>query len=57
MDAIPGRLNSLTIQLLGKGVFFGQCSELCGAGHGFMPIQVEILPKLYNFYYQSLKIM
>ncbi len=41
MDAIPGRLNSLTIQLLGKGVFFGQCSELCGVQHGFMPIVIE----------------
>jgi cytochrome c oxidase subunit 2 len=55
MDAIPGRLNSLMVQLVGRGVFFGQCSELCGAGHGFMPIQVEVLNSLYNFYYHSLQ--
>ena len=40
-DAIPGRLNQALIYILREGVFYGQCSELCGAYHGFMPIVVE----------------
>jgi cytochrome c oxidase subunit 2 len=40
-DAVPGRLNQTSIFLKREGVFFGQCSELCGANHGFMPIVVE----------------
>jgi len=41
LDAIPGRLNQTSIFLQREGVFFGQCSELCGANHAFMPIVVE----------------
>lgn len=40
-DAIPGRLNQTSVFLQRPGVFYGQCSELCGANHGFMPIVVE----------------
>ena len=40
-DAIPGRLNQTGFYLLREGVFYGQCSELCGVNHGFMPIVVE----------------
>jgi len=40
-DAVPGRLNQTSFFLKREGVFFGQCSELCGANHGFMPIVVE----------------
>ena len=40
-DAVPGRLNQVSLYLQRTGVFFGQCSELCGANHGFMPIVVE----------------
>ena len=40
-DAVPGRLNQTSIFLNREGVFYGQCSELCGANHGFMPIVVE----------------
>ena len=40
-DAIPGRLNQTSIFLNREGVFYGQCSELCGVNHGFMPIVVE----------------
>jgi cytochrome c oxidase subunit 2 len=40
-DAIPGRLNQTQIFLKRRGVFHGQCSELCGVNHGFMPIVVE----------------
>jgi len=43
-DAIPGRLNQITIIPLKPGVFYGQCSEICGANHSFMPISIEILP-------------
>jgi len=40
-DAIPGRLNQTSIFLSREGVFYGQCSEICGVNHGFMPIVVE----------------
>lgn len=40
-DAVPGRLNILDLVLLKVGVFYGQCSEICGANHRFMPICVE----------------
>ena len=40
-DAVPGRLNQVSLYMQRTGVFFGQCSELCGANHGFMPIVVE----------------
>lgn len=40
-DAVPGRLNQTPLFLKREGVFYGQCSELCGANHGFMPIVVE----------------
>jgi cytochrome c oxidase subunit 2 len=40
-DAVPGRLNQTPIFIKREGVFYGQCSELCGANHGFMPIVVE----------------
>jgi len=40
-DAVPGRLNQISVFLKREGVFYGQCSELCGANHGFMPIVVE----------------
>jgi len=41
MDACPGRLNQVSIFIKRKGTFFGQCSELCGVQHGFMPIVIE----------------
>lgn len=40
-DAVPGRLNQLTFLVNRPGLFFGQCSEICGANHRFMPIVVE----------------
>lgn len=47
MDAVPGRLNEVTFKVMkGKeGVYYGQCSELCGVRHGFMPIAVEVVSK------------
>jgi cytochrome c oxidase subunit II len=44
VDAIPGRLNELWVQIAEPGTYYGQCSELCGAGHGFMPITVDVVP-------------
>lgn len=43
MDAVPGRLNRISIFVEKPGVFYGQCSEICGANHSFMPIVVEAL--------------
>lgn len=43
-DAVPGRLNQASLFAQREGVFYGQCSELCGANHGFMPIVVEAVP-------------
>jgi cytochrome c oxidase subunit 2 len=40
-DAIPGRLNYLRVTPCHYGVFYGQCSELCGSNHSFIPIVVE----------------
>nr|YP_009478716.1 cytochrome c oxidase subunit II [Diaphanosoma dubium]AVP74676.1 cytochrome c oxidase subunit II [Diaphanosoma dubium] len=40
-DAVPGRLNQLNLLFNRPGVFYGQCSEICGANHSFMPIAVE----------------
>ena len=41
VDAIPGRLNQLSLTSYRPGVFYGQCSEICGANHSFIPIVVE----------------
>jgi cytochrome c oxidase subunit 2 len=41
MDAVPGRLNQSSIFIKREGLFFGQCSELCGVNHGFMPIVIN----------------
>jgi len=38
IDAIPGRINSIPLYIRREGIFFGQCSEICGAGHAYMPI-------------------
>ena len=45
IDANPGRLNETWVKVDRPGVYFGQCSELCGARHGFMPIVVEAVPE------------
>ena len=45
LDACPGRLNEAGLFLQRPGVFFGQCSEICGVNHGFMPIAVEVLSR------------
>nr|YP_010956968.1 cytochrome c oxidase subunit II [Symphurus plagiusa]WMY90139.1 cytochrome c oxidase subunit II [Symphurus plagiusa]WMY90152.1 cytochrome c oxidase subunit II [Symphurus sp.] len=43
-DAVPGRLNQATFLTNMVGMFFGQCSEICGANHSFMPITIESVP-------------
>lgn len=45
IDAVPGRLNQTSFLSLRKGLFRGQCSEICGVFHGFMPIVVEAMDK------------
>lgn len=45
MDAIPGRLNETWVKIDKEGTYYGQCSELCGQGHGFMPIVVKAVSK------------
>ncbi len=42
-DAVPGRLNETWFKTEKEGVYYGQCSELCGVKHGFMPIAVEVV--------------
>nr|YP_004465144.1 cytochrome c oxidase subunit II [Luciosoma bleekeri]BAK23046.1 cytochrome c oxidase subunit II [Luciosoma bleekeri] len=44
VDAVPGRLNQTTFMVTRHGVFYGQCSEICGANHSFMPIVIETVP-------------
>ena len=45
LDAIPGRINETSFTIEKPGVYFGQCSELCGARHGYMPITVAAVDK------------
>lgn len=45
LDAVPGRLNERLLTIEEPGVYYGQCYELCGARHGFMPVVVEALPR------------
>ena len=44
IDANPGQLNETWAKVDRPGVYFGQCSELCGARHGYMPIAIEVVP-------------
>nr|YP_009184520.1 cytochrome c oxidase subunit II [Zaedyus pichiy]ALO62608.1 cytochrome c oxidase subunit II [Zaedyus pichiy]ANF03841.1 cytochrome c oxidase subunit II [Zaedyus pichiy] len=43
-DAIPGRLNQATLMATRPGLYYGQCSEICGSNHSFMPIVLEMVP-------------
>nr|YP_009184286.1 cytochrome c oxidase subunit II [Cabassous unicinctus]ALO62283.1 cytochrome c oxidase subunit II [Cabassous unicinctus]ALO62296.1 cytochrome c oxidase subunit II [Cabassous unicinctus] len=43
-DAIPGRLNQATLMSTRPGLYYGQCSEICGSNHSFMPIVLEMVP-------------
>lgn len=44
LDAVPGRINEKELFIEKEGVYYGQCSELCGARHGYMPIAVQAVP-------------
>jgi cytochrome c oxidase subunit 2 len=51
VDRVPGRLNETIVHVRREGVFYGQCSELCGSGHGFMPIVVEaVSPRSFRMW-------
>lgn len=49
IDAVPGRLNQTSALIEREGVFYGQCSEICGVWHGFMPIAIEAV-KVSDFF-------
>ena len=42
-DAIPGRINETWFKADKEGIYYGQCSELCGIKHAFMPIEVHVV--------------
>jgi len=46
VDACPGRLSQASLFIKREGVFYGQCSEICGVNHGFMPIAVKVVNRL-----------
>nr|QDC34167.1 cytochrome c oxidase subunit II [Laodelphax striatellus] len=48
MDAVPGRINQSSLMIKKPGIFMGQCSEICGTNHSFMPIMLESI-KLNKF--------
>lgn len=50
VDACPGRLNQANLFIKRFGVFFGQCSEICGVNHGFMPIVLLAMPSRQYYY-------
>ena len=45
LDAVPGRINEKVLRIEREGVYYGQCSELCGARHGYMPIAIEVVSR------------
>jgi cytochrome c oxidase subunit 2 len=54
MDAVPGRLNETWFKVDRPGIYYGQCFELCGARHGFMPIAVDVVsPAQFNAWVAS----
>ncbi len=55
-DTIPGRLAESWVRIDREGVYYGQCSELCGVNHGFMPIAVEAVSKeAFNTWVETAK--
>jgi len=55
VDAVPGRINHANIYIERTGIFYGQCSEICGVNHGFMPIKVIVL-SLNDFMYENFNV-
>jgi heme/copper-type cytochrome/quinol oxidase subunit 2 len=56
VDACPGRLNQVNLFIKRGGLFFGQCSEICGVNHGFMPIAVLALKPPFFHSFVALKL-
>jgi cytochrome c oxidase subunit II len=55
MDAVPGRLNQVTVHIFKPGVFYGQCSELCGVNHAYMPIVLHVISfSVYNYFIEEI---
>lgn len=46
IDAVPGRINMVHVTPFRLGIFYGQCSEICGYNHSFMPFSVEVVDSL-----------
>lgn len=44
-DSVPGKLNETWVKVTKEGTFYGQCSELCGMNHGFMPIEIHVVSR------------
>ena len=57
IDAIPGRLNVAGLILNRVGTFYGQCSELCGVLHGFMPIVIRAVSLPHYYHFSSIKLL
>jgi len=54
MDAVPGRINTTWFKATKEGVYYGECSELCGARHAFMPIEVHVVSRAdYDKWYAT----
>ncbi len=45
MDGVPGRINETWVRITREGTYYGQCSELCGTGHAYMPIMIQAVSK------------
>ena len=56
IDAVPGRLNETWFKAEREGLFYGQCSELCGIDHAFMPIEIRVVTEA-EFAAQKAKIL
>lgn len=56
MDAVPGRINQQILVVPLMGTSWGQCSELCGVNHAFMPIEVKVLALSDFMYYMQLRV-
>jgi len=55
IDATPGRISSVPVYISQVGRYFGQCSEICGTGHAFMPIYIiAVKPAVFEYFIESL---
>jgi cytochrome c oxidase subunit 2 len=50
VDAVPGRINEVFFNVFKEGVYYGQCSELCGINHSYMPIHVNVIKSSLFFF-------